>query len=173
MTGVLDQAFRSSFNFVTREVRAEVGMQAAAIYTVAVRYSFEDTRLFDERFTDDEKPLIDRIFPQVRLSKVAMTMFRDTRDDVLDPNRGTFLGVDGEVAGRAIGSDVGFVKTFVQAYTFFRLPVERRVVLALAARVGVAQGFPAARDSGRRHRATHPRRVGARILRDGRGLAGQ
>jgi outer membrane translocation and assembly module TamA len=45
------------------------------------------------------------------------------------------------VAARAIGSEVGFVKTFVQLFDYYRLPVARRIVIATAARIGVARGF--------------------------------
>jgi outer membrane protein assembly complex protein YaeT len=141
-TGILDQAIRSSFNFVIREARAEIGMQASPSLTVAGRYSYRHTRLFDERFTDDEKLLIDRLFPQVRVSKFSGSIIHDTRDDVLDPDQGMFLGVDGDVAVRRAGSEVGFAKAFVQVFSYIQLPTERRAVVALAARLGVAHGFP-------------------------------
>ncbi len=91
VTGILDQAIRASFNFITREVRAETGLRLSPRYSVAGRYSFEHTELFDETFTEDEKPLIDRLFPQVRLSKFSGSLIRDGRDDVLDPSTGRFL----------------------------------------------------------------------------------
>jgi outer membrane protein assembly complex protein YaeT len=141
VTGILDQAIRSSFNFITREARVEVGQRVTPIYSVAGRYSYEHTRLFDEKFTNEDKPLIDRLFPQVRLSKLSGSALRDTRSDVLDPDRGTFLAADNDLAARAIGSEVGFVKTYVQAFTFHRLPVRRRTVVGLAARIGAAHGF--------------------------------
>jgi outer membrane protein insertion porin family len=142
LTGILDQAIRSSFNFRTREIRAEIGSRFRQRYSVAGRYSFEHTKLFDQRFTEAEKPpLIDRLFPQVRISKFANSIIRDTRDDVLDPSRGTFFIVDSELAARASGSEVGFVTTFVQAFNYYRLPVTRRVILAMAARIGAAHGF--------------------------------
>lgn len=141
VTAVLDQAIRSSFNFRKRELRGEAGVRLSTRYSVAGRYSFEHTRLFDERFTDEEKPLIDRIFPQVRLSKFSASFIRDTRDDVLDPNRGNFLIVDSEVAARAFGSEVGFYKEYVQGFLYHRLPVRRRTIVGLGARVGAAHGF--------------------------------
>jgi len=141
VTGILDQAIRSSFNFVRREVRAEAGLRVSPQYSVAGRYSYEHTRLFDERFTEEEKPLIDRLFPQVRLSTFSGSFIRDTRNDILDPDAGTFVIVDGEVSARAAGSEVGFVKTFLQGFGFRRLPAARRTVLAFGARVGLAQGF--------------------------------
>jgi outer membrane protein insertion porin family len=141
LTGILDQAIRSSFNFLTREGRAEMGLRAWRRYSLAGRYSFEQTKLFDERFTDAEKPLIDRVFPEVRLSKFSSTVIRDSRNDVIDPERGSFAILDAQLAARAIGSEVGFIKTFVQGFTYYRLPSARRTIVALGARLGAAHGF--------------------------------
>lgn len=141
VTGILDQAIRSSFNFVRREARAEAGLRFSPQYSLAGRYSYEHTRLFDERFTDEEKPLIDRLFPQVRLSKFSGSLIRDTRNDVLNPDAGTFVIVDSELAPRAIGSEVGFVRTFWQGFAYYPVRAARRGVLAFGARLGAAQGF--------------------------------
>lgn len=141
VTGILDQAIRSSFNFITREARAEAGVRIGARYNLAGRYSYEHTRLFDERFTESEKPLIDRIFPQVRISKFSASVIRDTRNDILDPDSGTLAILDSQLAGRMIGSEVGFTRTFVEGFAFYRVPTQRRLVLALGSRFGVAQGF--------------------------------
>jgi outer membrane protein insertion porin family len=141
VTATLDQAIRSSFNFRSRELRAEAGLRFARHLGISGRYSFEKNELFDQRFTDEEAPLIDRLFPQVRLSKLSGSLFRDTRNDTLDPDRGVFLSADNDVALRAIGSEVGFVKTFLQASTFRRLPPTRRMVVRLRGIVGMARGF--------------------------------
>ena len=141
VTGILDQAIRSSFNFVRREARAEAGLRFSPRYSLAGRYSYEHTRLFDERFTDAEKPLIDRLFPQVRLSKFSGSFIRDTRNDVIDPDGGTFLIFDTELAPRVVGSEVGFVRTFLQGFAYYRVPAPRRTVLAFGARIGAAHGF--------------------------------
>jgi outer membrane protein assembly complex protein YaeT len=153
VTGILDQAIRSSFNFITREARAEAGVRIGARYNLAGRYSYEHTRLFDERFTEAEKPLIDRIFPQVRISKFSASVIRDTRNDILDPDSGTLAILDSQLAGRMIGSEVGFTRTFVEGFAFYRVPTERRLVVALGSRFGLAHGF---------------RRTVARIGPDGR-----
>ncbi len=142
LTGILDQAIRSSFNYRTREVRAEVGGHLTARVSIAGRYSFQHTTLFDQRFTPEEEPLIDRVFPQVRLSTFSNAVIRDTRDDLLNPSRGLFLALNSDVSARAIGSEVGFVKTFGQAFQYIRLPVRRRIILATAERIGLAHGFP-------------------------------
>ena len=141
VTGILDQAIRSSFNFITREARAEAGLRFGPRYSVAGRYSYEHTRLFDERFTEAEKPLIDRIFPQVRISKFSASAIRDSRNDVLDPDSGTLVIFDSQLAARMIGSEVGFTRTFVEGFGFYRVPSERRMVLAFGSRFGVAYGF--------------------------------
>jgi outer membrane protein assembly complex protein YaeT len=142
VTGIIEQAKRSSFNFSRREARAEGGMRISRTFTAVGVYSFQRTKLFDERFTAEEQPLIDRLFPEVRLSKVSGSLIRDTRDDPFDASRGTLTVVDGELAARAFGSEVGFVQTYVQSYYYRQLPVPRRVVLALGARLGAAHGFP-------------------------------
>ncbi len=142
ITGIINQAVRSSFNFITREMRAEAGARLSPRISLAARYQFEQTRLFDEQITAAEKPLIDRLFPQVRLSGFSASMIRDTRDDGLYPNSGTFTVLDGELAARGLGSEVGYVKTFAQMAAYVPLPARRRMILALAARLGAARGFP-------------------------------
>jgi outer membrane translocation and assembly module TamA len=111
---------------------------------VTAAYSFQRTRLFDIRASEDEEPWqIDRLFPQVRLSKFSGTLFRDTRSpsELLDPSHGTQLSATGDLATRSIGSEVGFIKTYLQGFLYRQLPLPRRTVLALGARVGLAHGF--------------------------------
>ena len=141
LTGILDQSIRSSFNFIRRQVRGETGLRLSPRYSVTGFYSLENTELFDEKFTDDEKPVIDRVFPQVRLSKFSGSLIRDSRTDIADPAGGSLIVTTGDLAARAIGSEVGFVRSYMQAFSYHRLPGARRVVLALGARFGAAQGF--------------------------------
>jgi outer membrane translocation and assembly module TamA len=137
----VEQAVRTTFNFSRRIVRAESDWRLAPGLSVTGRYSFERTELFDELPSDQNPILIDRYFPQVRISKFAGTFIRDTRDDVLDASRGTFMIADGDISARAIGSEVGFVQTYVQGFTYLQLPTRRRTIAALGARLGVARGF--------------------------------
>jgi outer membrane translocation and assembly module TamA len=108
--------------------------------TATARYTYDQTRLSDEQIAAEDRLLIDRLFPQVRLSTVFGALLRDSRDDVLDPQRGTVLGLDGSVAARAYGSEVGFAKTFLQGFFYRRLPGPG-VVFAGGLRVGLATGF--------------------------------
>jgi outer membrane protein assembly complex protein YaeT len=146
LTGIVEQAIRTTFNFSRRIVRAEVGTRLTPTLSVTGRYSFERTKLFDEIFTADEGQLIDKLFPQVRISKVAGSFIRDSRDDLLDPGRGTFVIVDTDLAARALGSEVGFVRTFAQGFLYRSLPLQRRIVAAFGARVGAAHGFERVKD---------------------------
>ena len=90
LTAFLEQAIRSSFNFSRRGVRAE--------YARRLRQRSDRQRPLCARADapvrrEDSCPrielLIDRLFPQVRLSTLTGSVLRDSRDDVLDPERGT------------------------------------------------------------------------------------
>jgi outer membrane protein assembly factor BamA len=147
ITGIVEQAVRTTFNFSRRIARAEIFNQLTPTFGVTGRYSFEKTRLFDEIFTPDEKPLlIDKLFPEVRLSKLAGSFIFDTRDNLLDPAQGTYLILDTDVAMRAIGSEVGFVRTYAQGFLYRQLPMTRRAVVAFGARLGAAHGFERIKD---------------------------
>jgi outer membrane translocation and assembly module TamA len=144
LTGILEQAIRSSFNFSRRGVNAQSALRVTRIYNLAGLYSFQKIKLFDEKITNpDDRPLIDRLFPEVRLSKLSGTIIRDTADpaEALDPSHGTRVIATADLALRAIGSEVGFAKTYLQGFLYRRLPVPRRTVLALGARIGAAHGF--------------------------------
>ena len=141
VTASVEQAPRTSFNFARRIARVEVGRALTPAISVAGRYSFEKERLFDQIFLPQEGQLIDRLFPQIRLSKLAGTFIFDTRDNLLDPSTGRLVIVDTDLALAALGSEFGFVKTFAQGFLYRQLPTKRRMIVALGARVGVASGF--------------------------------
>jgi outer membrane protein insertion porin family len=141
LTGFLEQAIRTSFNFARRGVRLDYARRVADTVTVTGRYAFDRTRLFDIRINPDEQLLVDRLFPQVRLSTFTGAFIRDTRNDVIDPERGSLTGVETTVAMRAIGSEVGFGKTSLQGFIYRRLPGSRPFTLAAGVRAGVAVGF--------------------------------
>ncbi len=139
LTAFVEQGLRTSFDFNRRGVTADYAKRFGS-FTTTARYTFDYTKLFNEKIAADDQLLIDRLFPQVKLSKVFGSILRDSRDDVLDPRKGSVVGVDGSVAAKVMGSEVGFVKTFAQGFVYRRLP-GRGVVLAAGARIGVAVGF--------------------------------
>jgi outer membrane protein insertion porin family len=151
-SGFLEQGTRTSFDFNRRGARAELARRLGPHWSLSGRYSLERTEVFNETFSAEDQLLIDRLFPQVRLSTVSSSLIRDTRDDPLGPTHGTLMGLDTEVAGRSIGSEVGFAKSFIQGFSYRRLPGRRGIVLATGARLGLAAGFardvPAVDDDG-------------------------
>jgi outer membrane protein insertion porin family len=141
IAGYFEQAIRSSFNFRRRGIQAIGTKRLASRWTLSGSYSFNHTELFDEQIDPSEQLDIDRLFPQVRLSVFSTAARRDTRDDVLDPTRGTVIGVEGDLATRRVGSEVGFVKSFGEVFWYRQVPAVRNSVFATGARVGLARGF--------------------------------
>jgi outer membrane protein insertion porin family len=141
LTGFAEQGARTSFDFNRRGVRGELARRFTQTLSGSARYALDRTEVFNETYAAEDQLLIDRLFPQVRLSTVSSSLIRDTRDDPLGPSAGSLIGWDTEVAGRAIGSEVGFVKSFVQGHLYRRLPGRRAIVFATGARLGLAAGF--------------------------------
>ena len=142
LTAAVEQGIRSTFNFARKGVNVEIVHRLSPGVRVSARYSLGTTKTFDERLDVADQARIDRVFPQVRLSAFGGALSRDTRDDVLDPARGSFLSAEGSVAARALGGQVGFMKSYVQGFWFDRLPVGKRTVFAARVALGLADGFP-------------------------------
>ena len=147
ITGLIEQGVRSSFNFSRKGVTADIEHTITRRRNVRVnyRYSLTTTKTFDLAFVPEDNAntaAIERIFPQVRVSAFSAAIGRDTRDDVVDPSRGMYVSGEGFFAARAIGGEVGFIKSYTQALYFHRLPIRRRVILAGRIGLGLADGFP-------------------------------
>jgi outer membrane protein insertion porin family len=143
-TVIAERARRTSYSFETQEARVEMGGRASPTVSGSVRFSIENTRLYDvnPNLSVEDRPLIDRVFPQVRLSKFSGAVIHNTRDSELDPSRGIFVSADADLAARRIGSEVGYVKTLLQGTWYRQLPSARRMVVALRGILGAAHGFP-------------------------------
>ena len=138
----VEQAVRSSFDFNRRGASATITRRVRRIVIISGRYSLDHTRLLNVKSNFAAQPEIDRLFPQVRLSSVSSSLIRDTRNDAIEPNTGNLIGADAELAARRIGSEVGFIKTFFQGFTYRQLGRPGRFVAAFGARLGLATGFP-------------------------------
>ena len=138
----VEQAVRSSFDFNRRGAVATMTRLVSRTLAVSGHYTIDHTRLLNIKSNFAAQPEIDRLFPQVRLSSVSSSLIRDTRTDPIEPNSGSLIGADAELAARRIGSQVGFFKTFLQGFTYRQLPGSSNVVAVLGARVGLAAGFP-------------------------------
>jgi outer membrane protein assembly factor BamA len=142
VTTSVERAIRTSFTYVRRGASAEALRRLTPRVSVFLRYALDSTRLFDTRISEEDQPLIDRLFPQIRLSSFSTGLVWDRRDNILDPTAGGWLSADAELAAQPIGSEVGFAKTFMQATGFRRITRRGRVVLAGRVQVGLARGFP-------------------------------
>ena len=140
-TAAIEQGVRSSFDFNRRGATAIVTRRLTRTVLVSAHYGLDNTKLLNIKSNFAAQPEIDRLFPQVRLSSVSSSIIRDSRDDLLEPAAGTLIGADVELAARALGSEVGFIKTFWQGFNFRQFPRARSTVLALGARMGLATGF--------------------------------
>ena len=138
----VEQAVRSSFDFNRRGASASITKRLTRSLAVSGRYGIDRTRLLNIKSNFAAQPEIDRLFPRVRISSVAASLIRDTRNDLLDPNSGLLIGTDTELAARGIGSEVGFLKTFLQGFAYRRVTPSSATVIVLGGRVGLATGFP-------------------------------
>ena len=142
VTGFVEEAIRPGFDLFSRGFNAETRGQMTPSLSTSVAYSWGKNDTSNVQLNPEDVPLVDRLFEKVRLSSFSGSLVRDTRDDLVDPTDGEVLSVDARVAGRAIGSEVGFAKAFTQAFIYRRMPGVRRIVLAAGVRVGLAVGFP-------------------------------
>ncbi len=122
VTGTFEQQARSSFNFARRAASAEIERRVKGQVRLSASYQIQRTIVFDDNVSPADQLLVDRLFPQVRLSSVSSSAIRDTRDDLVDPGAGEYLSANIQLAGRNIGSEVGLAKTYLRAQLFRTLP---------------------------------------------------
>jgi outer membrane protein insertion porin family len=141
LTGTVEQQKRTSFNFARRAFSAELARRLTSRVSVSGSYQIQRTDLFDEHIIEDDRLLVDRLFPQLRLSSFSSSIVRDGRDDALNPADGHYLSANAQLAALAIGSEVGFAKSYLTAQLFRRVPRTNQIVFAASARLGTAIGF--------------------------------
>ena len=106
------------------------GLRVDLRYRVeSVRYSHVDPNLIEADVTPGRQ-LISSITPMLTL---------DRRDEPLDPTRGSFHQISLETGSRYLGSDVEFVKGWLETRWFWKWPSP--VVIALAGRLGLAEPY--------------------------------
>ncbi len=138
----VEQAIRNSFNFLRENGSVQMLRRLQSRHASFIAgYSLERVKLSNQRIAANEQLLVDRLFPQVRLSVLSTSVLRDTRNDQLSPSDGSQVSADANLGMRAIGSQVGFAKVFLQGFAYRRLEAAPRVVLAGGARVGLVRGF--------------------------------
>jgi outer membrane protein assembly factor BamA len=74
-----------------------------------------------------------------RVARLTTSALVDRRNDPFDPVHGWFSSANFELSRPGLGSDLSFLKSYLQLYQF--TPLRRGVVLASAVRVGLARTF--------------------------------
>jgi outer membrane protein insertion porin family len=99
------------------------------------RWAHQATNVFHISVPIEE---IDRQFRTYTLSGPSASLVFETRDDPLEPRRGSFLGSDLSLSLPVLGA-ARFAKGFFQVATYEQL--NSRTVVALAARLGLARTY--------------------------------
>jgi outer membrane protein assembly complex protein YaeT len=143
LTGTVEQQIRASFNFARRAFGAEIARRVSPTLSLSGNYQIQRIEIFDERLDvkPQDKLRIDQLFPQVRLSSFSLSAIHDNHD-ALNPRDGHYLSANAQLAARAIGSEVGFVRSYLTAQLFRLLPRTHATVFGASARLGMAAGFP-------------------------------
>ena len=143
LTGIIDQAIRSSFNFFRRQARAEVGLRLSQRYSVAGRYSYEHTRVVRRaihgRGETAHRPRYFRRYG-CRNSPGPSFVTHGATWSIPVKARSSSWTVRWRRAPWARRS--GSSRRSCKASAYYRVPAERRVVVALGARLGLAHGLP-------------------------------
>jgi outer membrane protein assembly factor BamA/autotransporter translocation and assembly factor TamB len=106
-------------------------------YVLSYDYRYERNRNTNRIVNPDDPFALSEItFPIGRLNG---TLSRDTRDDILNATKGSFLSNSFEIAPPGVGSSIEYFRNFTQYFRF--RPVRERLIWASAVRAGVAKGF--------------------------------
>ncbi len=117
-------------------VTFEQQLRPAATLRVSYGYAFRRNRTF-ERDLDPDDPFGFDV--TVNTARLTTTTLFDARDDLINATRGWFHSSTFEFSAPTLGSDLRFAKYIGQHYYYH--PLSDRVVLASAARYGVADAF--------------------------------
>jgi len=105
----------------------------AGLWFLTYNYTLERSRVFEA--APDVSPL-DR---PLNIGRLSVAVSRDTRDDILDPGRGSFLSQSVEYAAPLVGSDREFLRSYSQFFFVHNIAGSLRYASGL--RVGLAKGF--------------------------------
>ena len=105
-------------------------------YLLSYDYSYKRVRTSTGSFDPDNSFLED--LPRVPIARFNVSISRDSRDDILNATRGTFISNSFEIAPPGIGSSIEFVRNFSQYFHYRRV---KSLVLASAVRVGFVWAY--------------------------------
>lgn len=107
------------------------------------RYSFEQVRVFDLNLNPGDLEREDR---PVRLGKLSATYYRDSRNNLFDPDDGSFISLDTQIASAALGGNSRYVRFFGEYQRYDKVPKVDKLTYAFAAKLGAARPYGASED---------------------------
>jgi outer membrane protein insertion porin family len=135
VTGFREEEDREGYDYVRGGMLLQTLFRIRGGRTLITRYSYQKTDTFNVEVPQDE---VDRQFQDATISGPSVSVVQDTRDDPLEPRRGTFLGADVQLSLELLGGD-RFLKSYFQAASYRR--VLPRTLLATSAKLGLARTF--------------------------------
>jgi outer membrane protein assembly factor BamA/autotransporter translocation and assembly factor TamB len=105
-------------------------------YLLSYDYSYRRVSSFETDKTEDDPDVLDGV---VRVGRFNATLTRDTRDDVFNATRGTFLSNSFDFAPPGVFSDIRYVRNYTQYLRFNE--IRPNLIWASAYRFGIAHGF--------------------------------
>ena len=139
-----EQQIRSSFTFKRELFTAQAARRVTKAVSVTAGYVLQRTELLVVNVQNEaDIQLINRLFSKepLRLSGFTATAIHDTRNDQANPSNGQYFSVNGQIDAVALGSEVGYIKSFFRAQTFHLVPRTNGVVFAANASLGLANEF--------------------------------
>jgi outer membrane protein assembly factor BamA len=106
------------------------------LYLLSYDYSYRRVGTVESDKADDDPTILDGV---VRIGRFNATLTRDTRDDVFNATRGTFLSNSFDFAPPGVGSSIRYIRNYTQFLRFRE--VRPNLIWASAYRLGVARGF--------------------------------
>src|SRR5262249_14080223 len=105
-------------------------------YIFTYDYTYQRNRIYTRDDLDLDSPLA--LQRKVSTAWFDISLSRDTRDNILNSTRGSFISNGLEIAPPGIGSSINFYKNFTQFFYFHPL---KQLVWATGVRAGFAHGF--------------------------------
>lgn len=106
-------------------------------YLLSYDYTYRRLSTFERDLAEDDPDILDGV---LRVARFNITLTRDTRNDILNATRGTFLSNSFDLAPPGIGSAVHYVRNYAQ-YLRFREVIKKGWIYASAYRLGLARAF--------------------------------
>jgi outer membrane protein insertion porin family len=135
LTTFWEEEDRQTFDYNRKAAIAQVGVSVSDRTTLIYRYLYQDTNVFNIEVPPEE---IDRQFRTYTVSGPTFSVVWDTRDDPLEPRRGTFFGTDLQLSASALGG-TSYLKGFFQAADIRRVRTDLAMVYSL--RLGLAATY--------------------------------